>query len=176
MNKKDKQQLLEFLSEQLKLSKISVLAEFSGLSVKETEEFRREMKKHSSRVLVVKNTLMKMALQARSLDEATKFMEGPNLLIWTDKGDEAEVVKEILKFSKSSGKLKIKFGLLNNAFLPVEQIEKLGSLPSKKTLQAMVIGGIKAPLSNIVYNVKYPIIRMIMILRTFSDKKEKENG
>lgn len=176
MNKKDKTQLLKFLSQQLESSKISIFAEFSNLSVREVEEFRKEMKKHSTKVMVVKNTLMKMALQSRSIDEAIKFMEGPNILIWSNDGDEAEVVKEVLRFSKFTGKIKIKFGVLNNMFLQMDQVEKLGNLPSKKILQAMVIGGIKAPICNIVYNVKYPVMKLILILKTFSEKKEKGNG
>jgi len=31
-------------------------------------------------------------------------------------------------------------------------------------------------LSNLIYNVKYPITRLIMVLKTFSEKKEKGNG
>ncbi|MCX7705917.1 MAG: 50S ribosomal protein L10 [bacterium] len=175
MNKRDKIQLLKFLTDQLEDSKISIFAEFSRLSVKEMEEFRKEMRKHSTKVMVVKNTLMKMAFQSRSLDRVTRFIEGPNILIWSSGGDESEVVKEILKFSKDSGKLKIKFGILNNMLLETEQIEMLGSLPSKRTLQAMVVGGIKAPLSNFIYNVKYPITRLILILKTLSERKEKGN-
>ncbi len=127
MNKKDKAQLLKFLTEQLENSKVSIFAEFSKLSVREIEEFRKEMRKHSTKVMVVKNTLMKMALQSRSLDEASGFMEGPNILIWSKDGDEADVVKEVLKFSKSSGKLKIKFGILNNVLLEMDQIENLAA-------------------------------------------------
>ena len=176
MNKTDKAKILKFIIDELGSSKVSIFAEFSGITVKGMEELRMEMKKHSSNVMVVKNTLARMALQSCSLDEATKFMEGPNVLIWSNTGDECEIIKEVLKFSKSSGKIKIKFGVLNNALMEVDTLEKLGNLPSKKTLQAKVIGGIKAPLSSLVYNVKYPLTRLILVLKTFSEQKEKGNG
>ncbi|MCM8822177.1 MAG: 50S ribosomal protein L10 [Candidatus Omnitrophica bacterium] len=175
MNKTDKVRLLKFLTEEINASKVSIFAEFSRLTVKGLEDLRKEMKRYSTRVMVVKNTLVKMALKSHFLDEAAKFMEGPNMLIWSKNGDESEIIKEVLKFSKSSGNIKLKFGVLNNELLNVETLEKLGSLPSKKTLQAMVIGGIKSPLSGLVYNIKYPLTRFILILKTFSEQKEKGN-
>ncbi|MCM8764027.1 MAG: 50S ribosomal protein L10 [Candidatus Omnitrophica bacterium] len=173
MNKTDKVRLLKLLTEELNASKVSIFAEFSRLTVKELEKLRKELKKYSTRVMIVKNTLVKMALKSRSLDEATKFMEGPNMLIWSKNGDESEIIKEILRFSRSSGNIKVKIGILNDELMNAKALEKLGSLPSKKTLQAMVIGGIKAPLSNLIYSVKYPLSRFILILKTFSEQKEK---
>ncbi|MCM8825556.1 MAG: 50S ribosomal protein L10 [Candidatus Omnitrophica bacterium] len=176
MNKSDKVKLLGFLKEELNASKVSIFAEFSKLTVKGLEELRKEMKKHSTRVMVVKNTIARKALQFCSLDEATRFMEGPNMLIWSKNGDECEIIKEVLRFSKTSGNLKIKFGILNNELIDLETLERLGSLPSKKTLQAMVICGIKGPLGSLVYNIKYPLTRVILILKTFYEQKEKGNG
>ncbi|HOK80699.1 MAG TPA: 50S ribosomal protein L10 [bacterium] len=174
MNKSDKAKLLKFLSDEIDSSKVTIFAEFSKLSVKEMEQLRREMKKYSTKVMVVKNTLIRKAFQTFGLDEAMKFMEGPNVLVWSKTADESDVVRELLKYSKSSGKIKVKFGILNKSFVGVDTIEKIGTLPSKKTLQAMVIGGIRAPLNGIVYNIKYPITRLMFVLKTFSEKKEKE--
>ncbi len=178
MNRDDKARILKFLSDQLSESRIYVFAEFSGLSVAEMEDFRRSMKKLSGRVMVVKNTLFKRFFQSSSIsmDEAGKFMEGPNFIIWSRTGDEAEIVKEVLKFARSSNKIKVKFGVLNNAFMDSGSIEQLGRIPGRKVLQAMLICSIRAPLSNLVYNVKYPLTRLIMVLKTFSEKKEKGNG
>jgi large subunit ribosomal protein L10 len=177
MNKSEKESLLKFLTERLSSSKVSIFAQFSGITVKEMEQLRKDLRKCSGNVMVVKNTLTKMALRLCSMDEAMKFMEGPNLLIWSQTGDESEVIKETLKFVKASaGKLRVNFGLLNNLLVEPETLEKLGKLPSKKIVQAMVIGSIKSPLSNLVYNVKYPLTRLILVLKTFSEQKEKKNG
>lgn len=176
MNKTEKAKILKFLTEELKASKISIFAEFSRMPVKEMEELRKDMKKHSTNVMVIKNTLVKMVLQSSSMDQGLKFLEGPNMLIWSRTGDETEILKEIIRFEKSSGNIRIKFGVMNNAIMEYETLEKLSKIPSKKTLQAMVIGGIKAPLTNLVYNVKYPLTRLIMVLKTFSEQKEKGNG
>ncbi|MGC8805481.1 MAG: 50S ribosomal protein L10, partial [Candidatus Ratteibacteria bacterium] len=59
MNKNDKAKLLKFLSDEIDSSKVSIFAEFAKLTVKEMEELRREMKKYSTRVMVVKNTLVR---------------------------------------------------------------------------------------------------------------------
>lgn len=174
MNKNDKVKLLKFLSDEIETSKVSILAEFSKLTVKEMEELRKEMKKYSTKVMVVKNTLMRKAFQSFALNETMNFMEGPNVLVWSKTADESDVVRELLKYSKISGKIKVKFGILNKSFIGVDTIERIGTLPSKKTLQAMVIGGIRAPLNGLVYNIKYPVTRLILVLKTFSEKKEKE--
>ncbi len=173
MNRQEKSELLKLLLEELASSKVSIFAEFSGLSVKNMEELRKELKKHNARMMVLKNTLAKIALQSFSLNEAADSMVGPNMLIWSRSGDESEIIKQVLKFSKDSGKIKIRFGIVNEAFTGLEAIEIIGSLPSKKNLQAMVIGGILAPVSGLIYNIKYPLTRLILVLKTFSEKKEK---
>lgn len=176
MKKTEKEKMLKFLTEELKASKISILAEFSRLSVKEMEELRKEMKKHLTKVMVVKNTLVKMAIQSCSMDKEVKSLEGPNMLIWSRTGDETEIIKELLKFEKLSGTIKVKFGIMNNNLMEYETLEKFSKIPPKRTLQAMVIGNIRAPLTNLAYNVKYPLTRLIMVLKTFSEQKEKKNG
>ncbi len=178
MNKNDKAKILKFLSDELNKSKVYLFAEFSGLSVSEMQELRKEIRKVFGNVMVVKNTLFKRVFQTLpvSMDEADKFMEGPNILIWSRTGDESEIIKEVLRFAKRSNKLKLKFGILNHLFLDSGSIEQIGNLPAKKILQAIVISGIRSPINNLVYNVKYPITRLIMVLKTFSEKKGEKNG
>ena len=174
MNKEDKGKLIKFLTEEFKTSKIIIFAEFTALSVKEMEQLRRTIKGISCNLRVTKNNLVKKTLQSLAKDEACKCLSGPNAIIWSKAGDESEVVKSISKFARGSGKIKIKAGFLNDNFVEKDFLDRLSSLPSKKVLQAMVIGGIKSPLSKLVYNVQYPFSRLILTLKTFSDKRNQE--
>jgi large subunit ribosomal protein L10 len=175
MNKSDKEKWVKFLTGEFGESKIVIFAEFLGLSVKEMEELRKETRKNAAKIRVVKNNLVKKAFQSLSRDEACKFMEGPNMLIWSKTGDESDILKGLIKFAKTSGKVKVKFGILNDAIVESAMLEQLSRLPSKKMLQAIVIGKIMSPFSALVYNVKYPVSRLILTLKTFSEKKGAGN-
>ena len=123
---------------------------------------------------VIKNNLVKKSFQMLSRDEACKFLEGPNILLWSREGDESEVIRNILKFAEGTGKVKVKFGILNHAFVENEYIQQLGKLPSKMVLQGTVIARIKSPLAALVNNIKYPVIRMILTVKILSEKKGAE--
>jgi large subunit ribosomal protein L10 len=162
------------LTGELETSKIIIFAEFGALTVREMEQLRRTLKDIACSLRVVKNNLVKKTLSALSKDEACKYFEGPNVIIWTKAGDESEVVKGIAKFAGASGKIKVKAGFLSSGLVGKDFLDKLLRLPSKKVLQAIVIGGIKSPLSKMVYDVRYPISRLILTLKTFSNKKLEE--
>jgi len=171
MNRSDKEKWVKFLIEEFKESKVVIFAEFTGLTVKEMEQLRKEAKKVSCKVRVVKNNLVKKSLQFLSKDEACRLLEGPNILLWSRSGDESEILKGLMKFAQVSGKVKVRFGILNQEFVENDYLQHLHRLPSKAVLQATVIGRIKSPLAALVYNVKYPLSRLILVVRTFSEKK-----
>ena len=54
-----------------------------------------------------------------------------------------------------------------------EFIDQISRLPAKKILQATVISNIRSPLTALAYNIKYPLSRLILTLKTFSEQKDK---
>lgn len=171
MTKSDKEKWLHFLLEEFSASRMLVFAEFSGLSVKEMEKLRREIKKLSCQVKVMKNTLVKKTFQAMSKDEACKFLDGPHVVVWSRTGDEAEVLKSLVGFAKSSGRLKLKFGLLNSDIVDTQFLDTLSRLPSKKTLQARTVGSLKSPLVRLIGGVQYPLMHLVLCLKGLEKKK-----
>lgn len=165
MTRSDKEKWLRVLLDEFSASRMLVFAEFSGLSVKEMEKMRREIKKLSCQVRVLKNTLVKKTFQAMAKDDACELLDGPHVVVWSRTGDEAEVLKSLAGFAKSSGKLTLKFGILNSEIVDTGFLEALSRLPSKKVLQARTVGSLKSPLARLVGGVKYPMTHLVLCLR-----------
>ena len=61
--------------------------------------------------------------------------------------------------------LSFKFGILDNALYMGPELEKIAKLPGKDQLIAMVIGGLKSPSSKLVYNMKFSITKLTLVLK-----------
>ncbi|MCL5674292.1 MAG: 50S ribosomal protein L10 [Candidatus Omnitrophica bacterium] len=173
MNRESKIKLTDYLTKEFNESKIIILAEFSKLDVKEMGFIRRNIKELSCNIRVVKNNLVKKAFQSLAKYELCKYLENPNIIIWSKTGDESEVIKALAKFSKSSGKVNVKAGIIEGKSIEKSLIEQISRLPSKKVLQATVISCIIFPVRSLIFNIQYPVSRLILTLKTMSKKIEE---
>lgn len=175
MNKESKIKFVDYLTKEFNESKIIILAEFSKLDVKEISSLRRNIKELSCNIRVAKNNLIKKTFQSLAKDELCKYLENPNIIIWAKTGDESEVIKTLSKFSESSGKVNIKAGIIEGKTIEKDIIQQISKLPSKKVLEATVVFNIIFPVRSFIFNIQYPISRLILTLKTMS-KKIEEGG
>ena len=78
MKKEEKSKIIEEISEKISKSKGLVLADFTRMTVAEVNELRRELKSAGVDYKVVKNTLLKIAMQnVGGYDGLFKYLEGP---------------------------------------------------------------------------------------------------
>jgi len=171
MTRSDKEKLLRELLEEFSASKMLVFAEFSGLSVKEMEKIRKEIKHFSCRLRVLKNSLVKKAFQTMEKNDASHFLDGPHLVVWSRTGDEVEVLRNLAAFAKNSGKVSLKFGILNDEIVDAGFLEALSRLPSKKALQARAVGSLVSPLVRLTGALRYPVTRCVLCLKELEKQR-----
>jgi len=140
------------------------------------ESLRKQLRKNSSALKVIKNTLFEKAVnltQDRPLlsDLKKKFfpMKDPSALITFDK-DWSDGLKTLFEFIQKEKTLSFKFGLLDNSLYPSEEIEKIAKLPGRNELIAKIISSLKSPMSKFIYSLKYSSNKFVYIL------KEKSRG
>ena len=68
------------------LSKASsiIVAEYSGLTVNESEDLRKQMRENGAKFKVTKNRLTKLALQDTQFKNIADLFEGPTAIAYSD--------------------------------------------------------------------------------------------
>ncbi len=120
------------------------LVDYRGLTVKEAQQLRRDIRAAGAHLTVYKNTLMKLALADAGLPAIDDLLEGPSAFVFA-KEDPAAAAKAIKTFAKDNENLIIKGGLMEGEAVDAAQVEAIASLPSREELMAqiaMLINGV----------------------------------
>lgn len=165
MNKKQKEQEVLDIKERLEKASSIYLTDFSGLTVEQTNELRDEFFNAKVDYKVIKNTLVRKALESAGSDskfagQAEKIIEnlkGPTGVIFAY-DDPVSPAKIIKKFFDKNEKPKLKIALIENETYDKSRLNELAALPTKPEIISSIIGSIHAPISGIV-NVINSVIR-----------------
>ncbi|MCI2235412.1 MULTISPECIES: 50S ribosomal protein L10 [Helicobacter] len=142
MTKVEKNALIESLSAEFQASNAIIVCDYKGLTVKELEVLRAEMRAQNAKVQVVKNTLASIALKNSNV-EGLELKEN-NIFLWSE--DQISLSKVVCKFSNSvGGKLVIKSGYFEGELVDSKHIEAVSKLPSKEELIGMLLSVWTAP-------------------------------
>ncbi len=170
--KEQKKQILKDLAEKISRAKSIIFTKFNKLSVKESEELRRELRSEDGEYYVAKKTLMDLALKDLKMEglDAKKF-EGQIATVFGF-GDEMAPIKIIDKFGKEREE-KIGFvgGILEKKLLTAEEMAELAKLPGKKELYAKIVGSINAPISGFVNALAGNLRNLVYVLKAIENKK-----
>ena len=133
-------------------SKMTVVARYSGLSVKNMQELRAKGKEAGVSVIVAKNRLVKVALGNNDAlkDLDTSMFQGQVGYIFGLE-DEVAATQIAANFAKEHESLEIIGGFnAQGELFTADQINQLSKLPSKDAMRAQLVGTIAAPLSGFV--------------------------
>ena len=150
MNRSDKEAIVAEVADKVARATAMYFADFTGLTVGEASELRREFRKAGIEYTVVKNTLAKKALeQVTGYDRVYEKLVGPTGIAFSY-DDAVAPAKIIKKFSEKSGKLKLKVAVLEKQVFDGSKLDELSKLPSRGELMSGILGSIEAPISGIV--------------------------
>lgn len=148
-----KQQKVDLITEQLKNSVSTIIVDYRGLTVAQVTELRKQLREAGIEYKVYKNTLVRRAAEAAGIEGLEEFLTGPNAIAFSNE----EVVapaKILADFAKQNEALEIKAGVIEGSVVSAEQVNTIGSLPSKDGLVSMLLSVLQAPVRNFAYAVK----------------------
>lgn len=151
LTKKQKEQAVAEIAEQLGSVSTVYLTDYQGLSVQEANALRREFHKAEIAFTVLKNTLLKRAMEDSGVDysELYEYLIGPTAVAFTtDPARPAKVIKKFLE-GREKELPRLKAALVDGAFFGPDQLDALAALKSKEELVADVLGLLLAPIHNI---------------------------
>ena len=134
-----KQAIIDEIVENVKNSSSFIFLENHGLSVAETMELRRMLKKSDSELKIYKNTLVARALNSLNIDLNAE-LNGPKLVAFGT--DIVEPIKAVAEFMKKHPNLEMKVGIVDGEITDLATLEKYATIPSRDGLLTMFAGGL----------------------------------
>jgi large subunit ribosomal protein L10 len=158
------------LIDQLKTGKGIVLADFTGLLVKELQQLRAELRRAGIYYEVVKKTLLKRSLTEAGLKDVPVDEINGSISLAVSQDDEVLPAKTLVDFSKKFEKLKVLGGVMQAQYIDEAKVKSLAQLPSKEELLAQVVGTIRAPLSGLVNVLQGNLRGLVQVLKARAEK------
>ena len=135
------------LAEKIKVAKIVLLTDYRGITVESVTSLRNTLRDTKSEYKVIKNNIVKRALNANGETELDSLLEGPTAVVIAD--EYVEPLKAIYKFSKDNEFYKIKGGIVEGKVMSVEELITLAKLPSRQELLGMLAGALLGNISKL---------------------------
>ena len=145
---KQKEEAVKKLAEDLKDAKLILLTDYRGITVEDATKLRAELRESNSEYRVIKNNIIKRALDLNGESGLDDLLEGPTALI-TNNEDYLAPAKAIYNFTKDHDFYKIKGGIIEGKVMTAEEIITLAKLPSRETLLSMLAGALLGNISKL---------------------------
>jgi large subunit ribosomal protein L10 len=178
MNKKQKEQTVSEIREKLDKASSLYFTDFTGLTVEQTNELRDEFYNAKVDYRVIKNTLIKKALEQSSntrftgqIEKLVENLKGATGVIFAY-DDPVSPAKIIKKFFEKLEKPKLKIALVESVAYDKSKLNELASLPTKPEIISSIIGSLHAPISGIVNSINAVIRDLASVIEEVAKKKE----
>jgi large subunit ribosomal protein L10 len=172
MTREEKSQVIETLTAQLSENANIYLADISGLDAGKTTNLRRACFKAGVQLSVVKNTLLKKAMESSDKDfgELTEILKGSTSLMFSETGNApAKIIKE---FRKKSDKPLLKGAYIQESiYVGDNQLDSLVDLKSKDELVGEIIGLLQSPAKNVISALKSGGNTIAGLVKTLSERE-----
>ena len=146
--------VVEQLTETLKSASSGVLVDYKGITVAEDTALRQELRENGVEYSVVKNTLVRFAINNVGMEELDEVLNGTTSLA-VSKDDPIAPMRIINKYSKQMGdRFNIKAGFMDGKVIPLADVAALAELPSKDALLGQVLGMMLAPITSLAIVIK----------------------
>lgn len=110
---------------------------YSGLTVKQAEALRRQVREAGAVMKIYKNSLIKKALAELDMPSMDEVLEGPSAFIFAN-GDAVAAVKAVSNFAKTNKAIALKGGIMDGEFLDAAGATVVASLPSRDELLGQI--------------------------------------
>jgi large subunit ribosomal protein L10 len=138
MDRSQKEQTVGEIKDSWKDVQSLILAEYRGLTVPTVTALRDEFRKNNCHYKVLKNTLVRIAIQGSRMEPITKLLEGPTALIWSNESP-SQPAKVATKIAREHEKFVIKGGYFDGQALDANGVKSLATMPGKDELRATLL-------------------------------------
>jgi len=150
----EKQAAVQALTEKMKGAVSGVFVDYKGINVEEDTALRKECRESDVDYSVVKNTMLRFAVDSLGYNELDSILNGTTSLA-ISAGDAIAPARIMKTYSDKLGdRFEIKGGFVEGKVMSVDELKSLGQLTSKNDLYAQVLGTMLAPITSLAIVIK----------------------
>jgi large subunit ribosomal protein L10 len=168
MNKEKKKAYIEEMKNFFTKTSSVFVTHYQGLTVKQIEVLKKEMRDHGILFKVTKNKITKLALEGSKYKKLEKLFTGPTAVAFSE--DAITSAKILTKFAKSNSNLKIIGGLMDKEPLTLEEVANIATLPTLGEARSKIVGILTAPAQKIISILLAPGSKIAILAHAKSKK------
>jgi large subunit ribosomal protein L10 len=168
MDRAEKAQTINALKADFTANSLAVVAHYSGLTVAELTNLRRQMRAAGASVQVTKNRLARIAIRDTDHASLDNLLVGPTAVAFSK--DPVAAAKVATAFAKDNEKFVVLGGSLSGQALNADGIKALATLPSIDALRGKLLGLIVAPATRIAGILQAPGGQLARVIAAYADK------
>ncbi len=168
---KAKEAVVEDIKAKFEKAQSVVFVDYRGLTVAEVTELRNKFRAAGVEYKVLKNTMIKRAVDSLGIEGLDPILEGPTAVAFGYE-DAVAPAKIMTEFIKSVKKTEIKGGVLAGKAIDVNGVKGLADLPSKEELVAKMLGSMMAPMSGLVRVLSAVPRGLVVALNAIKEQKD----
>ena len=169
MDKVQKENYIKEMTAQFENSEAVLVTHYQGLSVKQLDDLRKQMREHGIKFQITKNRITKLALKDTKCKNLTDLFTGPTAVALSK--DAITSAKILTKFSKENSNLKILGGIMGGEILDVAAVQNIATLPTLDEARAKIVGILASPAQKLVSILLAPGSKIANLARAKSLKK-----
>ncbi len=168
-----KEEVVSSLTEKLEDNPSVYVTDYKGLNVEEVSQLRQILREAGVEYRVVKNTLLKRAMQSTGgYESAFDYLRGPTAIaISMEPSAAARAIKDFRKQSDQSLP-ELKAAIVDGVLFEGDQIDTLASLRSKDELLGDVVTLFLSPIRTVVSLVESQGSSILAILESLKNRQE----
>ena len=168
MNKEQKKNYISEMTASFENSEAVLVTHYQGLTVKQLDELRKQMREHGIQFKITKNRITKIALEKTKCKDLSDLFKGPTAVALS--ADAISSAKILTKLSKENKNLKILGGIMGKEILDVAAVANVATLPTLDEARAKIVGILRSPAQKIASILLAPASK-IAILALEKSKK-----
>jgi large subunit ribosomal protein L10 len=170
VNRTEKRELVDHLGGVLGKTGVVVVTRYSGMTVAEISDLRRQMRQAGASFKVTKNRLTRLALDGTRYKPVGDLLKGPTAIAYSD--DPVAAPKVAIDYAKKNEKLVVVGGAMGDTVLDAAGVKALASLPSLDELRAKLVGLLQAPATKVAGVLQAPAAQLARVMGAYASKGE----
>jgi large subunit ribosomal protein L10 len=169
ISKEKKREVVAQYQDWMEQSQAMVVTEYVGLTVKDLDDLRAKIREAGGEFHIVKNTLVKLALENVDLPIEDQLFLGSTAIGFAFE-DPPALAKAISDFSKETDFLKVKCGYLDKRMMAPEEVKALANMPPLPVMRATLLSTLLTPASQLARTFAEPGRQVAAVLKAFSEQ------
>jgi large subunit ribosomal protein L10 len=149
LTRSTKEEILGGYEEAMASAEHAFVIGFKGITVNQVNDLRNKVRKSGGQYVVIKNTLARLAVAGKPLEQVKEHFTGPTAVAYSLE-DPVALAKVLTDFAKDAPVIEFKGGLVEGRPIAASQVKEIASLPGRQELLAKLLFLMQSPIQRFV--------------------------